>query len=86
MNTIEMYTMAQIDGYTYKCEKHKMLYSKAVGLVEEDDYNDTIYMEDFVSPITLDELMHFDWVKVSNIMTAEEAEQKFGIKILKTNT
>ena len=86
MNTIEMYTMAQIDGYTYKCAEHKMLYSKAVGLVEEDDYNDTIYMEDFVSPITLDELMHFDWVRVSNIMTVEEAEQKFGITILKTNT
>ena len=85
MNTIEMYTNAQNNGYTYRCDKYKMLYSKAVGLVEDDDYNETIYLEDFVSAITLDELMSFDWVEVNNIMTAEEAEKKYGIKILKTN-
>lgn len=85
MNTVEMYTMAQNNGYTYKCPKYEMLYSKAVGLVEDDDYNDVIYMDDFVSAITFDELMSLDWVEVSNVMTAEEAEEKYGIKILKTN-
>ena len=85
MNTIEMYANAQYNGRTYKCPKYQMLYSKAVGLVEDDDYNDTIYMDDFVSSITLDELMSFDWVEVDNVMTAEEAEKKYGIKILKTN-
>lgn len=85
MNTVEMWTKAQNNGCTYRCPKYQMLYSKAVGLVEDDDYNDTVYMDDFVSSITLDELMSFDWVEVNNVMTAEEAEKKYGIKILKTN-
>lgn len=85
MNTVEMWVKAQNTGCTYKCPKHKMLYSKSVGLVEDDEYNYNIYLDDFASGTTLEELMSFEWEIANEFMTAEEAEKKYNIKIIKTN-
>lgn len=86
MNTVEMWTNAQNSGYVYECPEYNMLYSKKAGLVENDDYNDTIYMDNFVSYMTLDKLMSLEWRYANNFMTIEEAEKKYGIKIIRTNT
>ncbi len=85
MNTAEMWIKAQSDGYTYECPEHKMLYSKRVGLVENGYcFNDTIYIGDLPSSDTLDEFMSYEWKLADGYMTIEEAEEKYGIKIVRT--
>lgn len=85
MNTVEMWLKAQEDGYVYECPKCEMLYSRDTGLINNDSYNDTIYMEEF-DTCTLDDLMSFEWKKIDNFMTIKEAEEKYGIKIICNNT
>lgn len=83
MNTAEMWMKAQNDGCVYECSKYRMLYSKNTGLVDNEDdyYNTTVYLEDF-SGTTIDELMQAEWKYADNVMTIEEAEKKFGIRII----
>lgn len=86
MNTAEMWLVAQTSGYTYECPEHKMLYSKKAGLVERDGcFNSDIYVGDLPSFATLDELMHYEWKVADNVMTIKEAEEKYGIQIIRNN-
>lgn len=82
MNTAEMWLKAQNDGLTYYCPEHGLLYSKNTGLIDNDEFNDSVYMGDFCS-VTLNELMNYRWTVAVGFMTVEEAEKKFGIKIIR---
>lgn len=81
MNTIEMFVNAQSDGIFYRCPACKMLYSKEAGLVEDDDYNEQIYMEQFEG-YTVDKFLSLEWIRAENCMTIKEAEEKLGVKIV----
>ena len=84
MKTAEMWIMAQTDDRVYKCLECNALYSKNTGLIDNDDdrYNDTVYLQDLTG-ITLDELMDFEWTVANDVMTVDEAEKKYGIKIIR---
>ena len=84
MNTAEMWVKAQTDECVYKCLESEMLYSKNTGLIDNEDdyYNDVVYLQDFHGT-TFDELMNFEWEAVDDVMTVEEAEKKYGIKIIR---
>ena len=87
MNTAEMWLKAQKDGCTYKCPEQELLYSKETGLIEDDEYNETCYPSYFEgAEYTFDKLMSFKWEKADGFMTVKEAEEKYGIKIIHTNT
>lgn len=83
MNTAEMWIAAQNDGLIYCCPKHGLLYSRNMGLIDNDEFNDTVYMDEFYK-LTLNELMNYRWTVAVGFMTIEEAEKKFGIKIIQT--
>lgn len=84
MNTAEMWINAQKDGCTYECPNEELLYSKKVGLVENDAFNEPVHPSQFESwEYTFDKLMSFEWKRADGYMTIKEAEEKYGIKIIR---
>lgn len=85
MNTAEMWIKAQIDGKIYECVNGGMAYSKDRGLVEKDDFRAPWSLEAWghCGAKGLDELMaDCKWKEMCNVMTIEEAEERFGIRII----
>lgn len=86
MNTAEMWLKAQKDGKTYECINGDMAYSKKYGLVDKDDFSEGWNLEAWsgCGAQGIDELLGgCKWEEMDNAMTIEEAEQKFGIKIIR---
>lgn len=78
MNTAEMWLKAQKDGKMY-CSID-LAYSKKTGFVYLEDM--TPWPMDAVK--TIDEIFLWDdWKEVNNVLTIEEAELKYGIKIIR---
>lgn len=84
MNTAEMWIKAQKDGKTYECVDGDMAYSKKYGLTEKTDFNFEWGLEAWEDDGAngLDCLMTCKWKEMHNVMTIEEAEKKFGIRIV----
>lgn len=85
MNTAEMWVKAQKNGATYECIDGDMAYSKKMGLVDKFNFNEpwnlSAWKED--NEKGLDYLMECEWQVMDNVMTIEEAEQRFQIKIIR---
>ena len=81
MSTVEMYLAAQISGLMYKCPSADMLYSKSTGLINNDEYNDRVYLDEL--GCSFDELMAYEWFVADDFMTIAEAEKKLGVKIIR---
>lgn len=83
MNTAEMWLQAQKDGKTYEVVDGDIAYSKEMGLVDKCDFNRPWNLDawKYWNERGLDELINNEWGEMDNIMTIEEAEEKFGIKI-----
>lgn len=85
MNTAEMWLKAQNDGKFYDCINGDIAYSKDRGLVDKDDLRTpwTLDAWDAYGAKALDELMaNCEWEEMDNVMTIEEAEERFGITII----
>lgn len=84
MNTAEMWLKANKDGKIYECIDGDIAYSKDMGLVDKDDFKKpwSIHAWDYRMERCLDDIMSCEWREMNNVMTVEEAEQKFGIKIV----
>ena len=85
MNTAEMWLKAQIDGKIYECINGEIAYSKDRGLVDKYNLNDPWPLDAWghCGAKGLDELMaDCKWEEMNNVMTIEEAEERFGIKII----
>lgn len=87
MNTAEMWTKAQNDGKVYKCINGDMAYSKKYGLTYNDNFARAWGLEAWKSykERGIDDLLSCEWKEVgevNKVMTIEEAEEKFGIKII----
>lgn len=84
MNTAEMWVKAQNDGNTYECVDGDIAYSKERGLVEKYDINTPwpLGAWDWEQNRGLDSLMNCKWQVMDNVMTIEEAEERFGIRII----
>ena len=85
MNTAEMWLKAQEDGKIYECINGDIAYSKAIGLVDKDDFNKVWKLSnwDCDRAKALDSLLgDCEWREMPiKIMTKAEAEKKFGIRI-----
>ena len=84
LNTAEMGLKAQEDGKIYECINGDIAYSKAIGLVDKDDFNKVWELSnwDYDKAKALDNLLgSCEWREMSEIMTKAEAEKKFGIRI-----
>lgn len=84
MNTAEMWLKAQENGKIYECINGDIAYSKDMGLVEKDDFRCYWGLESWEHEKGegLDSLMNCEWEEMGNVMTIQEAEQKFGIRII----
>ena len=86
MNTAEMWLKAQEDGKIYECINGDIAYSKAIGLVDKDDFNKVWKLSnwDCDRAKALDSLLgDCEWREMPiKIMTKHEAEAEFGIKIV----
>ena len=86
LNTAEMWLKAQEDGKIYECINGDIAYSKAMGLVEKDDFNKVWELSnwDWDKAKALDNLLGgCEWIEMPiKIMTKHEAEVKFGIRIV----
>ena len=86
MNTAEMWLKAQEDGKIYECINGDIAYSKAMGLVEKDDFNKVWELSnwDWDKAKALDNLLGgCEWREMPiTIMTKHEAEVEFGIRIV----
>ena len=83
MNTAEMWVKAQNDGKIYENIDGDIAYSKDRGLI--DKYNFTTWKLDswdWEGKSALDSLMNCQWEEMDGVMTIEEAEKRFGIKII----
>ena len=78
MNTAEMWLKAQEDSKTYYSKDANAFYSKKLGLVEEENIDETVRIGEFP---TFEHLMKSEWEE-AKIMTKAEAEEKFGIRIV----
>lgn len=85
MNTAEMWLKAQNDGKIYECIDGDMAYSKNMGLVDKWDFDEPWGLEAWKVEREngLDSLMECEWQVMGNAMTIEEAETRFGIKIVR---
>lgn len=85
MNTAEMWLKAQEDGKVYECLEGDMAYSREMGLVDKDNFNEPWGLDAWAAEREngLDSLMECEWKEMDTAMTIEEAERKFGIKIVK---
>ena len=84
MNTAEMWLRAQNDGKIYECIDGDIAYSKDMGLVDKDDFNRPWGLDawEHRKQYGIDDLMHCVWQEMENVMTIEEAEERFGIRII----
>ena len=85
MNTAEMWLKAQKDNKIYECIDGDMAYSKKMGLVDKYDFSAHWGLDAWKSNGAkgIDYLLNCQWSEMDNAMTIEEAEQKFGIKIVR---
>ena len=86
LNTAEMWLKAQEDGKIYECINGDIAYSKAIGLVNKDDFNEVWELSswDYNKAKALDNLLGgCEWREMPIvIMTKHEAEVEFGIRIV----
>ena len=86
MNTAEMWLKAQEDGKIYECINGDIAYSKAMGLVDKDNFNVVWQLSnwDCDRAKALDNLLGgCEWREMPiQIMTKREAEVEFGIRIV----
>ena len=86
MNTAEMWLKAQEDGKIYECINGDIAYSKAIGLVDKDDFNKVWKLSnwDCDRAKALDSLLgDCEWREMPiKIMTKHEAAVEFGIRIV----
>jgi hypothetical protein len=83
MNTAEMWIKAQIDGKIYENIDGEIAYSKDRGLIDKYDFTTwKLGAWDWEEKNALDSLMNCRWRVMDNVMTIEEAEERFGIKII----
>ena len=86
MNTAEMWLKAQEDGKIYECINGDIAYSKAMGLVDKDNFNEVWKLSnwDCDKAKALDNLLGgCEWREMPiQIMTKREAEVEFGIRIV----
>ena len=85
MNTAKMWLKAQKDNKVYECIEGDMAYSKAMGLVDKHNFNEPWNLEawKYEKEKGFDSLMNCMWQEMNNVMTVEEAETRFGIKIIR---
>lgn len=84
MNTAEMWMKAQNDGKIYECIDGDIAYSKDRGLIDKYDFTTwKLGSWDYEGQNALDKLMDCKWEEMECVMTIEEAEEKFGIKIIR---
>jgi hypothetical protein len=83
MNTAEMWIKAQHDGKTYECIDGDIAYSKDSGLIDKYYFTPwKLGSWDLKGQNGLDGLMNCQWEEMKNVMTIEEAEKRFGVKII----
>ena len=85
MNTAEMWIVAQQTGKIYECIDGDLAYSKEMGLVDKADFSHAWNLNAWshCGAHGIDELLgNCKWEEMHNAMTIEEAEMKFGIKII----
>ena len=84
MNTAEMWVKAQHDGKIYECIDGDIAYAKDRGLVDQYDLHTPWELGswDCAGQNALDDLMNCEWKEMDCNMTIEEAEKRFGIKII----
>lgn len=85
MNTAEMWLEAQKTGKVYECVDGDIAYSKNMGLVDKDCFDEEWNLKAWTDcgAHGIDELLgNCHWKEMSNVMTIEEAEIRFGIKII----
>ena len=86
LNTAEMWLKAQEDGKIYECINGDIAYSKAMGLVDKDNFNVVWQLSnwDCDRAKALDNLLGgCEWREMPiTIMTKHEAEVEFGIRIV----
>ena len=84
MNTAEMWIKAQEDGKIYECIDGDMAYSRDMGLVDKYCFDSPWGLDSWGNGAHgIDELLgNCEWEEMSNIMTIEEAEDRFGIRIV----
>ena len=84
MNTAEMWLKAQNDGKFYEMIDGDVAYSKKYGLTDKGDFNYVWELSawDDNGASALDELLYCEWKEMDTAMTIEEAEERFGIKII----
>lgn len=84
MNTAEMWIKAQNDGKIYECIDGDIAYSKDRGLVDKFDLRSPwgLGAWEHCEERGLDNLLSCEWQEMGIVMTIEEAEEKFGIKII----
>ena len=84
MNTAEMWIKAQNDGKIYECIDGYIAYSKDKGLIDKYDFTPwKLGAWDWEEQNGLDSLMNCKWEEMNNVMTIEEAEERFGIVIIR---
>ena len=83
MNTAEMWVKAQNDGKIYECIDGDVAYSKGKGLFDKHTFKPwELGAWDYEGSRGFDELMNCEWEETNSIMTIEQAEERFGIKII----
>lgn len=86
LNTAEMWLKAQEDGKIYECINGDIAYSKAMGLVDKDNFNVVWQLSnwDCDRAKALDNLLGgCEWREMPiKIMAKHEAEVEFGIRIV----
>lgn len=80
MKTLEMMNTAKADGKTYKHINNDMFYNDKYGFINSN--GNYITMDNFAYTLTINAILAFDWEETNNIMTLDEAEEKYGIKII----
>lgn len=81
-----MWIKAQEDEKVYECIDGDMAYSKKYGLTYKYDFSDGWGLEAWETHKGrgLDVLLgDCEWKEMNNVMTVAEAEEKFGIRIVK---
>jgi hypothetical protein len=83
MNTAEMWIKAQEDGKIYENIDGDMAYSKEYGLTDKFDFSDGWSLGAWGDRGAdgLDDLLSCEWKEMDNVMTIEEAETRFNIRI-----
>ena len=84
MNTAEMWIKAQKDGKIYECVDGDIAYSRDFGLVDKYDFNYPWNLDAWKANGArgIDVLLSDEWKEMDSVMTKEEAEERFGIKII----